>query len=459
MASEEKEEAAAAAPSAEEVPAAEEDPQRAAEEGATPDTDEGDPAASDVSPEPDADDAPTDAPPDDAVGDEPADEDAADEPSAAEEAAEEGNAAADASAAPATDAQQVASDADADADADAEEGAVQTAAADGPPVAAEVEAMEEGNAPAVAAATTVSESQPPLAPVQNEPTAPAEPTQTDATPNEPPLPWYRKYQMQIVIALLVVLVGLLAALLGVLLTQNNSNEGGDANKAVEPSPGSPPVDPPSTTAPSGPVPAIASTTASPLLSSDKMPTNGPTFPSSEMPSAAPSSPPTSARFALAVERLRSLSGEEELASPGSPQHRAARWISDLDPLQLDIDDPRFEQRYVLALFYYATDGDNWQNNQGWLTAQNECWWYGIAGISKGCSGQGVGGRAGCIAGSDGEEKVCRIGMGEYAVGRESKFERILCSTCLRRRPTEQPLRRDPARAGPSDGNALVRGAG
>jgi len=32
------------------------------------------------------------------------------------------------------------------------------------------------------------------------------------------------------------------------------------------------------------------------------------------------------------------------------------------------------QRYIAALFYYATDGDNWDDSSNWLSADNECDW-------------------------------------------------------------------------------------
>ena len=80
---------------------------------------------------------------------------------------------------------------------------------------------------------------------------------------------------------------------------------------------------------------------------------------------------------------------------------------------LELDDPRFIQRYVMAVFYYAMDGPNWVNNNGWLGEESECYWYGIDGASDGCGGEGKGG---CIKRSDlvGDyDKVCRVGMGEY----------------------------------------------
>jgi len=40
--------------------------------------------------------------------------------------------------------------------------------------------------------------------------------------------------------------------------------------------------------------------------------------------------------------------------------------------------PLFEERFALAVFYYATTGDDWNNNNGWLTAAIVCDWTGIS---------------------------------------------------------------------------------
>ena len=36
-----------------------------------------------------------------------------------------------------------------------------------------------------------------------------------------------------------------------------------------------------------------------------------------------------------------------------------------------------EQRYVLAVLYFSTDGNFWSNKGNWLTASPECSWFGI----------------------------------------------------------------------------------
>jgi len=147
-------------------------------------------------------------------------------------------------------------------------------------------------------------------------------------------------------------------------------------------------------------------------------TNDPTQVPSGMPSDVPSSMPSSVRFTEIVRKLTDLSGNA-LKVQGSPQYRAAMWMSDQDPIQniktggtgLDLDDNGFEQRYVMALFYYAMDGTRWIQSQGWLGEDSVCAWFGVKGSSDGCA-------TGCVVKSDNVgdyDKVCRIGMGELCV--------------------------------------------
>ena len=137
-----------------------------------------------------------------------------------------------------------------------------------------------------------------------------------------------------------------------------------------------------------------------------------------MPSQVPSSMPSSVQFTEIVRKLEDLSGDA-LRVQGSPQYRAAMWMADEDPmvnlttgetgLEIDYDnDARFRQRYIMVLFYFAMDGDNWENNEGWLGGASECEWFGIMGSSYGCP-------KGCIRHSDvlGDyDRICRISIGE-----------------------------------------------
>jgi len=84
----------------------------------------------------------------------------------------------------------------------------------------------------------------------------------------------------------------------------------------------------------------------------------------------------------------------------SPQHKAKTWIM-YDDKHFDgidsINPKAIVQRYILTLFYFAMDGENWKNNKGWLSRNNmgaklgiienmseetsECLWHGITCVS------------------------------------------------------------------------------
>lgn len=137
-------------------------------------------------------------------------------------------------------------------------------------------------------------------------------------------------------------------------------------------------------------------------------TYDPTSMPSDVPSSVPSSMPSSVRFTEIVDKLTPLSGDA-VREPGSPQYYAAMWMADDDPMRMELDHPGFEQRYIIAMFYYATDGNNWKERNGWLTGTSECEWFGIQGNSLGCEG-------GCIERTVFEgsfDKVCRIAMGKF----------------------------------------------
>ena len=59
----------------------------------------------------------------------------------------------------------------------------------------------------------------------------------------------------------------------------------------------------------------------------------------------------------------------------SHQFRAFEWLYSSNTLGLS--DVRVIQRWVLASFYYATNGDEWINQSEWLESKNECLWYGV----------------------------------------------------------------------------------
>lgn len=77
-----------------------------------------------------------------------------------------------------------------------------------------------------------------------------------------------------------------------------------------------------------------------------------------------------------------ISTAEKLKDTSSPQHKAAKWLANKDGMKLPIPRHmtetaplRFVERYILAVFYYATDGPNWTYQLNFLTENHVCTWY------------------------------------------------------------------------------------
>ena len=61
-----------------------------------------------------------------------------------------------------------------------------------------------------------------------------------------------------------------------------------------------------------------------------------------------------------------------LEDPTSPQSRARDWLL-TNTNRAIYSNHRLLQRYAMATFYYATNGDrSWLNNTGWLSDDDEC---------------------------------------------------------------------------------------
>ena len=87
-------------------------------------------------------------------------------------------------------------------------------------------------------------------------------------------------------------------------------------------------------------------------------------------SLAPSIEPTSEIYKLIVQA--SFDDGASLQVPDSPQSRAFEWLlTDT----LDVPDERKIQRYALATFYYATEGEQWVISDWLDTATSECTWH------------------------------------------------------------------------------------
>lgn len=87
------------------------------------------------------------------------------------------------------------------------------------------------------------------------------------------------------------------------------------------------------------------------------------------------------RFNKVAEFLTYYTGKDVLVDPDSPQHAAALWIADEDPAAMDIpssnkytDSYPFVQRYILATFYFALAGPNWDSKMGFLGESSVCDW-------------------------------------------------------------------------------------
>ncbi len=67
--------------------------------------------------------------------------------------------------------------------------------------------------------------------------------------------------------------------------------------------------------------------------------------------------------------------------------QALEWIINGDEGKLSADSKEFDQRYILAVFYYSFDGDHWASYAGdgghWLSKDSYCSWYGVTCDSKG----------------------------------------------------------------------------
>lgn len=85
-------------------------------------------------------------------------------------------------------------------------------------------------------------------------------------------------------------------------------------------------------------------------------------------------------------RLSLISQVSDLVDLQSPQGKAYQWILAEDDAQLCPLDANLEQRYALAVVYFATDGKDWTScSKGdrdcpvfpFLSAESECSWYGV----------------------------------------------------------------------------------
>ena len=157
----------------------------------------------------------------------------------------------------------------------------------------------------------------------------------------------------------------------VISTNNNSGGGGGPTPSTGVAP------------PTGAL-VLPPTTVSTGSPSTEAPTPVPTG------SPPPSSAPTSIEIPRTVQALMQYSTEESLRDANSPQGKAIAWLVNEDPYVLQqgltFRVEKYIQRYVLAVFYFALGGDDWEicnradsdcsdDKKSWLSAYNECDWF------------------------------------------------------------------------------------
>jgi hypothetical protein len=79
--------------------------------------------------------------------------------------------------------------------------------------------------------------------------------------------------------------------------------------------------------------------------------------------------------------LTFFSEREDLEKSGTPQFFASKWLADEDLRALEIPSStdynesfKFAQRYILAVFYYATGGVDWKFDTAFMSTRDECDW-------------------------------------------------------------------------------------
>jgi hypothetical protein len=83
----------------------------------------------------------------------------------------------------------------------------------------------------------------------------------------------------------------------------------------------------------------------------------------------------------------SFDGGDALRDGTSAQHKAFTWLS-ADQKVGSYPDSVIVQRYVMATFYYSTNGNRWLMNDGWLDDGDECKWFDKSGGRPPCGPRG-----------------------------------------------------------------------
>jgi hypothetical protein len=92
---------------------------------------------------------------------------------------------------------------------------------------------------------------------------------------------------------------------------------------------------------------------------------------------------TTSRGKDIVIHLATISGMSALNDVATFQYKAACWIIYDDIKNLNASSPNLVQRYVLGLFYIATNGLSWTESKSFLSGKYECDWGSVSCNSNG----------------------------------------------------------------------------
>jgi hypothetical protein len=99
--------------------------------------------------------------------------------------------------------------------------------------------------------------------------------------------------------------------------------------------------------------------------------------------------------------VKGISSNDKLLDIDTPQYTAFDWVVNEDPAQVCPDDViDVEQRYILSLLYFSTNGDNWLacnqpdapilspcGSSRYLSSDDECSWMGKASLNCDANGR------------------------------------------------------------------------
>jgi hypothetical protein len=86
---------------------------------------------------------------------------------------------------------------------------------------------------------------------------------------------------------------------------------------------------------------------------------------------------TTSRMESLRDLIGSLSGYLTVDDPSQPQHAALEWLANKDGAQVNLSNTRYDtlaERYVVSLLYFATKGEAWTTQNGFLSPTHVCEW-------------------------------------------------------------------------------------